>query len=62
MTCPSVPEIGLPVGGFMDQEQFECPNGLYGKIFYTCISGTWYLKEECRRLHLLLSNFRRLQI
>ena len=62
MICPSVTEPKLPEGGFMDQELFDCADDLYGKIFYTCIGGTWVIKEECRMFHWKMNNFPRMQI
>ena len=63
MTCPKVDEPDLPEGGFMDQVVLNCTNdNLYGKIFYTCIAGTWIIKEECRMYYWEMNNHSRMQI
>ena len=63
MTCPKVEEPNLPEGGFMDQVVLNCTNNnLYGKIFYTCIAGTWIIKEECRTYYWGMNNHSRMQI
>ena len=45
--CPQVENPPLPEATFMTQVVLDCPNNLYGKVFYTCYNGRWNLMEEC---------------
>ena len=45
--CPQVENPPLPEATFMTQVVLDCPNNLYGKVFYTSYNGRWNLMEEC---------------